>query len=605
MADDVETQSSEETPPLIAYRSLVYDEAQRLYELAVLLVEDPSLAMQLVLRSLDRTWTSLTRRQLYMDIDEAAFWGIVREAAQQRGRSTEVRGYQPPTTSNDRHITAVGVASGFSPEQSAAVYQVGRLGSSYQFAGVISGIGEPRARDIVYAARQEYREARTPFVPAGPECSRLAPLLSARVDGEVAGDVPELEAHLATCPVCQTTLQLYEDFNAALRELRLPPPAVDVVEESLAIPTSRPDQAPRGWRRMLRLLAGPWGLIPFFIVGAVILRQCSPPPVEIGVGRTSDLVFARAAEAKGILVLESGSGRELNHLPPGVLAPTGYGVYTDAVTCGDSGCFTFLTMTDTATGDSTPIARLDGNLHLVAVATDRTGYLVDEDAGWNRLVAVGLGTGRVQGSLDGPAELRRAFAPERSVHLSAQGVLYTLGRRAGDESLAIVRTDLQSLRVERWFPLEGATTLGVSMTPSADGRHLFVYLPAEPSLLDVDPLQGRIARRVALKKADGSAAASFVPTEGTLAAADPRGEILYCVLPSGGVAAIRLDSLELVRELGADRRYRSIGVSSDGGSLYTLGFDGTYRVLDASSGAQRVNRGQVRADDILQVNSGE
>ena len=207
MISDVQTEPTEDTPPLIAYRSFVYDEAQRLYELAVLLVENPDLAMQLVLRALDRTWTSLQRRQVYMDIDEATCWAIVRDAAQRRGRSSEVRGFQPPTTGNDRHITAVGIVSQFSPEQAAAVYQVGRMGSSYQFAGTISGTGEQRARDIVFSARQEYREVREPFIPASPACSTLMPLLSARADGQLRAE--ELTEVVPTRPagVCKQAVE--------------------------------------------------------------------------------------------------------------------------------------------------------------------------------------------------------------------------------------------------------------------------------------------------------------------------------------------------------------------------------------------------------------
>src|SRR5229473_4244784 len=98
MTEDPETQLVEDTPPLIAYRELVYQEAQRLYDFAVLLVEDRVLAIEIFRGALERSWTALRKRQLYMDIDEAVFWNVSREAAQRLLKIKELRGYQPPTT---------------------------------------------------------------------------------------------------------------------------------------------------------------------------------------------------------------------------------------------------------------------------------------------------------------------------------------------------------------------------------------------------------------------------------------------------------------------------------------------------------------------------
>jgi hypothetical protein len=80
---------------------------------------------------------------------------------------------------------------------------------------------------------------------------------------------------------------------------------------------------------------------------------------------------------------------------------------------------------------------------------------------------------------------------------------------------------------------------------------------------------------------------------------------MYVVLPSAGLAVVRQLPLETVREVATDRRYRSVAVSSDGRSLYALGFDGSYRVLDAETGTQRANRGQVQVGEILRVTPGE
>ncbi len=595
-----------DTPPLFAYRQLVYDEAERLYELAVLLVEDPKLAMELVRRSLDRTWTSLQKRQIYMDIDEAACWGVVREAVRRRGKSSQVRAFQPSTTGDDRQITAVGVISGFSPEQSAAVYQVARFGSSYQFAGAISGIGEQRARDIVYSARQEFRDGREPFVPISNECSRMAPRISAQGDNQVASeDAAEIDRHVEGCGVCQSTRRLYQDFTSAVKELRLPPAGVDVVEEGLAISTARPDEAPRGWRRITHIFSGPWGLVPFFIVGAVVLQQCTPPPVPTGVGRTSDIVFAHATDGKGILALESGSGQELSRwsqLPAGLVSPSGFSVYSRSFACDSVRCQTTLSVTDTGTGAATTIGTLEGNLHVVALdGLDRL-FLADEDANWNRLVAIRLSDASVQGSVVGPPGTEGSFGPRRAL-IRPTGEMLTLAQRSSGEGLVVVATDLRNLRASAVISLDSGSAASATLALSANAQRIFVYLPAGPTFLEVNRSLGQRVRSLSLSKGEGPGA--FAPTSSTLMVLDPGGQSAYCVLPTGGVAVVRLDTFEVDRQLGGERRFRSIGVSTDGESLYTLGFDGTYRVLEASTGKEKYSKGQVRADDILQVNTGD
>lgn len=596
------TAPQEETTQLMAYRELAYQESQRLYEFAVLMVEDPDLAIELLRRALDRTWTAVRGRQIYMDIDEATYWNLCREATRRLARSKELRGYQPPTTSSDRHITAVGLLDGFSPEQRAAIFLAARFDTGYQFAGAGAGIGEARARDVIFAARQEYRSARERWEPLSADCSRLAPLLSAKADSQIRdADRAEVDAHVAHCSVCARTEALYQDFSAALKELRLPLAGIDLVEDALTIPAGRPDEKPSPWRRMLTWFGGPLALIPLFVVGFFVFRQCEPPPVETGVGRTSDIVFARATDGQSILVLESGSGRELSRLPAGLLAPNGHGVYGESARCTAANCQTMIQRTDTATGETSSVANLAGKLRLVAVDGE-AAYLADEDAGWNELVAVSLRDGTRQGAVSAPTGVNEAFGPRRSVVDPTRGKLFTLARSAESQGLVVLTTDLAKREITSSVPLQGAAELGAEMTRSADGNHLFVYSPEGPTVIDLKVGQNQPPTVLKLAGVPGSAA---LPADGTLIAEDPRGEFLYVVLPSAGVAVLRQTPLELVTELATDRRYRAIGVSSDGGSLYTLGFDGAYRVLDAASGAQRANRGQLRAVDIIQVTPGE
>ena len=249
---------------------------------------------------------------------------------------------------------------------------------------------------------------------------------------------------------------------------------------------------------------------------------------------------------------------------------------------------------------SSSVATLPGKLRLVAV-DDRGAYVVDEDAGWNRLIVVGLSDGAVQGEIRAPDVSTEAFGPRRSVVDAESGRLFTLARHEDSERLELLGTDLRGREVTLRVPLEGIPDLGVGMVLSMDGKHVFVYFPAGPHLVDVDLLN----QRASLLGLDQAGDNSGLPAEGNLLAEDPKGKLLYLALPSAGVAVVSQSPLQPLRELATDRRYRAIGISSDGGSLYTLGFDGAYRVFDAVSGVQRATRGQLRAVDILQVTAGE
>ncbi|MSQ24470.1 MAG: hypothetical protein EXR58_08010 [Chloroflexi bacterium] len=604
MSEDRGGPTAEDTTPDIAYRELVYHEAERLYEFAVLMVEKPIVAQELLMSAFERTWTSLRKDQIYMDVDEAAYWQVTREAAQLLGR-TGTRSFQPPTTSDDRHITAVGILDRFPAEQRAAIYLACRMGTDYQFAGASGGIGETRARDVIVAARQEYREAREHWAPSVPDCSRITPFLSARADGQLhPQDRERVEAHLSSCPVCTSTARLFADFSTALKELRLPSPESDVVEDALGIATGqRAREAPSWRRRLVRLATGPLALIPFFIIGAFLLRRCEPVAVDTGLGRTNDIVYARATGGDSILVLDSGNGRELNRLPAGFLALSGIGVFGESPNCTAGGCRTTLLMTDTATGATSTIGNVAGHLHTVAT-TEQAAYLVDEDAAWNELVVVSLDRGSVTGRLRAPPEIQEAFGPRLPVLGRDGKTLLTLGRQSQVEGLALVSTDLSTLQVKSWLPLPGSTVLGVGLVPSRDGTHVFVYFPAGPTVLDVDLIKGETRQSLGIGEVGIAPGRTGADNVAKLIAADPKGELLYCALPSGGVAVVKAAPFALVSTLATDRQYRAVEVSSDGASLITLGFDGSYQLLDAATGKERYRRPQVRADDILQVNAG-
>lgn len=599
----------EETPTEVAYRELAHEHAVRLYHFVLLMVERPAVAQDVAARAWRQTWEALRRGQLYMDPDEMLYRYAAREAVRRLAGSRDLRGYQPPTTGDGRHITAVGVVDAFTPEQRAGIFLAAWAGMGYSFAGAASGLGEGRSRDVCFAARQEYREARQPGGEGASAaiCSQITPRLSEDADGQLREqDRPEVEAHLAICPACAATLVLYEDFAAALRELRLPAAEPDPLEVALEAPRARPYRRPGGIRQALQVATGSAALLVLFVFGFFVFRWCEPPPVSTGVGRTPDVVYARASEGEGILVLDSGSGRELGRLPAGILSRNGWRVYSSSSLCGQEACTTSLVATDTATGEAAPAGHLEGRLRVVAVDdAEQMAYLADEDASGDRLVAFDLKDARATGVVTGPAEVAEAFNPSPYAVAPSSPTLFTLGRSRAGGGPAVVSTDLSSMKVTGWLSLEGVAELGIGLVAGPDGKSLFVYLPSGPVLQEVDPAAGRVLRTLSLGGPGETPEGAYIPQQSALIAADSQGEFLYLALPQGGVAVVSQEPLEVVREVAVDRRYRALAASTDGRLLYVLGFDESYRVLDSTTGEQIRSRSGVRAADFLQVNAGE
>src|SRR5207249_8411660 len=126
-----------------------------LYELAVLLLEHPDIAWGVSQDALRRTWSSIAKDDLFVEPEEMLYRAVVRDAARRLSRPG-ARGYQPPTTSDERQINAMGVVERFVPDQRAAVLLAVRMWSGYRFAATVSGLQEKRVRGRCSAARHEY-----------------------------------------------------------------------------------------------------------------------------------------------------------------------------------------------------------------------------------------------------------------------------------------------------------------------------------------------------------------------------------------------------------------------------------------------------------------
>lgn len=608
--EDAAVKRIEESPGEAAYRELVEDHADRVYGIATLIISDPAVALQITIEAFERTWDAIRRDQLLGDPDETVYRAATRAALRRIVRSRGgLRGLLPSTTADDHQITAFGITSAFPPQQHAAIYLAVWAQLGYRLAGLASGVGESRARDLAFSARQEYLEARG--VPAGDSalCREAAPLLSARADGETTAPNPRLDAHIASCRGCSETAASYDEFTTMLQSLRIPAAPENLVERALAVPRARPQD--RGRRRFLRLLAGPAILTLVLIGGLFIFRGFADPSIGTGVGRTSDLLFALDANG-AMLVLDSGSGRELGRLPSGVLSSNGQRVYSVSHVCRDGGCTSTLRMTDTGTASSSPLGRLDGQLHLLGVDEQRGRlYLTDSDG--SRLTAFDSSLGQVVATMEAPAGLSGPFGPRGAALVPDGPTLFSIATSSGQA--AALTIDLAGMQVVSATRLPESRDGYVAVLPVPNKDRLYAYQLSRSTVYEVDLAAERVTDSATLDPGSGSAPPSAeVDGRGTMALA-PDGSTLYVVVPSGGIAVVRADPVQLLDRIAADKTYRAVAVSTDGTLLYMIGDDGSYTVLQSSAGQgppvratdvrEVLNRRNVGALAILQANAGE
>lgn len=595
------------TPSIIAYQDIASKEVDRVYGFVFLLVGDRPKAEEITLEAFRRTWEGFRRGRVVDDAAETLYRWATRISVNRLGRSKELRGHQPPTTAEDREITAMGIVSGFAPQQRAGVLLAVWGGLAYRVAGIASALGERRVGDVTFAARQEYRHARSGRTDRNQTCQEIGPLLSAHLDNEgQANDRERVEAHLAGCEACQHTERMYREFGAILKAVRIAPPISGLGDAAVAVPEAQPSPRVRGARELRRLAAGPALLVLVLIAAVVIFRDCGEPSIKTGVGRTSDLIYAQ--ESSATLVIDAGSGREIGRLDAGVLTQSGHEVYGTRRRCRGRGDATTIWKADTGTLQAADVGCADGRLAAIAVDEDADRlYLGDEAADWGRLVVFDLKQGTVAGSLSAPPMLADVFRPDRAILATDRRSLFSYGALRDSMSPAVAWFDLPSARAPGWVALDGAEGGAVSMVASVDGQRVFVYDLAEGRLHEVDLERSRIGRSTSVGASGPVASgepASRALVRGALAAS-PDGAVLYAVLPEGGIAVVGVDRLEVAGRLGSQRRYKAIAASTDGRMLYGLEGDGTYVVLDESTGEPLLRRARVRGSDFLQVNAGE
>jgi DNA-directed RNA polymerase specialized sigma24 family protein len=597
-AEVTDSNETREQPAANAtYEELVDDHGERLYGLVMLLLGDAAAAEAVILEAYRYTWDELDRGLIVGDQIETLFRAAIQRAIRRLSRSTELRGLLPATTADDHQVTAYGIVHQLIPEHRAAILGVLWGGLDYRLAGIASGTGAERTRDAIYSARQEYREAYGAGADS-PACREIAPALSLRADGELEGDeLARAEAHLASCGTCPTTVAAFAEFTSTIRALRVPGAPDGLRGRLLAIPNQ--STRPTGWRRLLGLATGPALLVIALGVGLFALQQCAEPTIKTGKGRTSDVIYASRGD-EGTVILDAGSGRELGRLPLSVLGRAGHEAYGTGPRCGPGDTGTTIRAADAGTTELREIGCAEGNVKVLA-ADDITGRVLLGDALGNReqLLVFDVRQGRVISTITADETLTGVFAGV--VELAPDGtalVSTTAVAERGRARFAVAETDLEAQRIVGIAEIP--EPCGADAALLAPGRdEVYAYQPACGRLHELHPRSGRPSRSIDLGEASSAGASR------ALLAAAPNSDLLYALVPGGGIVIVDRTQFQEVRRLNPERRATGIASSTDGAALYTTTDDGSYVVIDAGSGRTLLRRGNLGNLRIIQVNAGE
>jgi len=579
------------------YQGLVDDHTEPLYGLVMLLLGDAAIAEAIILEAYRFTWDELDRGMILGDQVETLYRAAIQRAIRRLSRSAELRGILPATTADDRQVTAYGIVHQLIPEHRAAVLSVIWGGLDYRLVGVATGTGRDRTRDAVFSARQEYREAYGAGIDA-PACRDIAPALSMRADGELTGDELErAEAHLASCGSCPATATAFDEFTTKIRALRVPGAPDQLRDRLLAIP--RQTNRPTGWRRLLSLATGPALLVIALGVGLFALQQCTDPTIKTGAGRTSDVIYA-SRDAQVVAILDAGSGRELGRLPLAIVGSAGREAYGTGPRCGPGDRGTTIRAVDAGTMEIRDIGCVDGAVTVLA-ADDRGGRVLLGDAQGNseQLLVFDVRQSRVTNTIAADPTMTGVYAGR--VTLSPDGTALfstTAVAERGGVRFAVAETDLETDRIVGIAEIPDACGPDAVLLPTARDE-VYAYQVSCGRLHELHPRSGRPARRVDLGESNPTAAGQ------ALLAAAPNTDLLYALVPGGGIVIVDRIQFQEVRRLNPERQVTGIASSTDGAALYTTTQDGSYLVIDAGSGRTLLRRGNFGNNAIIQVNAGE
>ena len=548
-------EGADSTPSLIAYRELAYEHSARLVGYLYLLTGDGPQAEGFATEAFRRVWEMFRRGDILGDAEEHLYRQGTRAALQWMQRTGNLRGYQPPTTSRDQDIVAMGVVSGFQPQQRAGVLLVVWAGLDERLAGVASGLGEARVKDLVFAARQEFREAAKS-----------------------------------------------EEFEETLRGFRISAHSETVLDEALDAPSVSARRA-RGWiPRLRRIAAGPAALVITLVVLVVVFRDCGGTSIKTGAGRTSDVAFARAGNS--IVVVETGTGREIGRVPAGALSSDGEDVYSARPGCrGQSGATT-ISRSDPAVIKTSDLGCVDGTVSPVAVDEANNAIYATAAGSPTTLRVLSIEPLTLGASLQPPDEAPGMFDAPRVVMAADRSALLAAGESSGSSSRSVVLVGIEvpSLRIAGSvrFPMEDPSAL--ELVPISSGRVL-AYDASTGRLRELDPARGQLLSATDLPGHTLPRSASGSP--GHTVALSPDELTLYMAVPDGGIVKLDVPHGQVVGRMNPDQKYLGIGLSTDGAMIYAIEVGGAYVVVDATNGNVLLRRPNTGLTDLFQVNRGQ
>jgi hypothetical protein len=91
---------------------------------------------------------------------------------------------------------------------------------------------------------------------------------------------------------------------------------------------------------------------------------------------------------------------------------------------------------------------------------------------------------------------------------------------------------------------------------------------------------------------------------GHAAALGPGRNRLFVAAPDGGIVILDLTSNAVLDRLTPDKRYASLGVSTDGAVVYAVDAGGGFNVIEIATGKTAVQRTGAGFGQLLQVNAG-
>jgi hypothetical protein len=296
-----------------------------------------------------------------------------------------------------------------------------------------------------------------------------------------------------------------------------------------------------------------------------------------------------------VVLVDTGSGREIGRTAKGVLTADGQRIYASSEGCRENSRRTAVLAIDALTLDAEELGCVDGRQEIVAVSPERNNLLISD--GPQSLAVYGVAERAVKGSIAMPAGAV-PLGPARAVS-NENRYLFTAGTGTG-EAVTVVRVDMTEVRIDGSTTLEAARG-AVGLAPLLEGGRVLVYEAQAGRLYDVEPGGMGVIRQLDMTGGGPGG-------EGRLSSAlavDATGRSAFVALPGGGIAEVDLAGFEVRGILAAELHFSSVAVSSDGQLLYAAERAAGYAVVERETGKVALRREPLKLTGFLRVEAGQ